>query len=64
MFTGAKNSTKHMDGEKDDYVRFSAKIEARELLNMAVTDYYYSMQCLPLRETPLLQRFNSELVSR
>lgn len=60
----AKNATKHMDDGDDDRVYFNAEFEARELLDRAVMNYYDLMQFLPLRETPLLQRFNSELTSR
>ena len=60
----AKNATKHMDDGDDDRVYFNVEFEARERLDLAVTNYYMLMQYLPLRETPLLQRFNSELISR
>jgi hypothetical protein len=60
----AKNATKHMDDGDDDRVYFNVEFEARERLDLAVMNYYILMQFLPLRETPLLQRFNSELISR
>ena len=60
----AKNRTKHMDDEGDDYVYFDPKIEARDLLDRAVSNYYALMSHYELPETDLVRRFNLELVAR
>ncbi|MDD4996973.1 MAG: hypothetical protein PHI99_02410 [Syntrophales bacterium] len=58
----AKNTTKHMNETDDDFVHFDAQAEAKDLLDRAVTNYYYLMSFLDLEETRLLRQFNAELV--
>ncbi|WP_235576603.1 hypothetical protein [Pseudomonas taeanensis] len=58
----AKNRTKHMDEEGDDHVYFDPKVEARDLLDRAVSNYYTLMNFHELPETELLRRFNQELI--
>lgn len=58
----AKNNTKHMNDTGDDFVYFDAQAEAKDLLERAVSNYYYLMDFLELEETNLLRRFNTELV--
>jgi len=60
----AKNHTKHMDPEEEDRVYFDPKIEAHDLLDRAVSNYYALMSIYELPETELVRRFNLELVSR
>ena len=60
----AKNRTKHMNSEGDDHVFFDPKIEARDLLDRAVSNYYALMSFHELPETELVRRFNLELVGR
>lgn len=55
----AKNETKHGHGP----VAFDAAAEAKEVLDRAVTNYYALMNYYPLRETPLIGRFNRDLLS-
>lgn len=57
----AKNSTKHMDKQGDEHVEFDAEAEAHDLLDRAVSNYYYLMSFYELPETALVHRFNSEL---
>lgn len=56
----AKNSTKHMEVEDDDYVHFEATMAAKELLERAVSNYYFLMSFHELPETDLISRFNLE----
>ena len=37
----AKNRVKHMDNEGDDAVDFDPRIQARDMLNLAVSEFYY-----------------------
>lgn len=57
-----KNSTKHMDGADDDTVSFNPRLQARDLLDRAITNYYNLMDRYELVETELVRRFHSELV--
>ncbi len=57
----AKNRTKHMDGEDDDHAYFDPKVEARDLLDRAASNYYTPMSFHELPETELLRKFNQEL---
>lgn len=56
----ARNRTKHMDKEGDDELHFDPKIEAFDILNRAITNFYTLMQYFDLQETVNFQRFNSE----
>lgn len=60
----AKNRTKHMDNKSDDHVRFDPRVEAKGLLDRAVSNYYTLMSYYELPETELVHRFNQELVGR
>ena len=60
----AKNRTKHMDKEKDDHVRFDPKIEARDLLGRAISNYYTLMRHYSLPETEFINKFYLELIGR
>jgi len=57
----AKNRTKHINKEGDDDVHFDPKVEALDLLNRAVSNYYMLMRYYNLPETELIGRFNTEL---
>jgi len=54
----AKNSTKHMNKVDDEALVLDPKLEAEELLNRAVTNYYNLMTHLDLEETEYIQRYN------
>jgi len=59
-----KNQTKHMDKGKSEHVTFDPKMEARNLLGRAVSNYYTLMRDnnrYNLPETELLSRFNLEV---
>lgn len=60
----AKNRSKHMNSNEDSVICFDATEEARELLDRAVTDFYHLMQYCPLAETPLVARFNQEIIEQ
>ena len=62
LLNAAKNSTKHMRGKNDTQVRFDARSEAKEMLDLAVTNYYFLMGFHELTETDMLRRFNAELL--
>jgi hypothetical protein len=55
----AKNNTKHGHGE----VNFDPKMQAHDLLDRAVTNYYFLMSHYELEETELVRRFNHELTN-
>lgn len=59
-----KNSTKHMDGTHDAVVSFDARLQARDMLDRAVTNFYHLLEFHELEETALIRRFNAELASR
>jgi hypothetical protein len=59
LMNHAKNNTKHGHGP----IFFSPEKEAKELLDRAITDYYFLMSHYPLIETELIRRFNKELVN-
>jgi hypothetical protein len=52
----AKNNTKHGSGE----VSFSARSEAKDLLDRAIQNYYYLMRFYELEETELIIKFKQE----
>jgi hypothetical protein len=56
----ARNRTKHLNEEGDDEINFDPKIEAKDMLDRAVSDYYHLMNYVPLVETELLRRFNAD----
>jgi len=56
----ARNRTKHINQEGDDDVHFDPKIEAIDILDRAITNFYTLMQYFDLHETENLQRFNAE----
>lgn len=58
LMTYARNRTKHIDATGDDDVKFDPKLQAKDLLDRAVTDYYHLMNYLPLQESDLFRRFN------
>ncbi len=58
LMTYARNRTKHIDLAGDDDIHFDPKMQAKDLLDRAVTDYYHLMNYLPLPETETLRRFN------
>jgi hypothetical protein len=58
IMTYARNRTKHIDPVGDDEVLFDPRVQAKDLLDRAVTDYYHLMNYLPLEETELVRRFN------
>jgi len=60
LMNNAKNSTKHMNGEADSTIDFDPKVEAKDLLDRGVTNYYQLMGDYELKETALLTRFNNE----
>ncbi len=60
LMNNAKNSTKHMNGAADSTVDFDPKVEAKDLLDRGVTNYYQLMGHYELKETDLLTRFNNE----
>jgi hypothetical protein len=62
LMNRAKNATKHMYGKKDSEVHFDAQSEAKDMLDLAVSNYYYLMSFIDLPETDLLRRFNAELL--
>lgn len=55
----AKNNTKHGHGE----IIFDPRKQAHDLLDRAVTNYYFLMGHHELRETDLIHRFNHELTN-
>ena len=61
LINRAKNATKHMYGKKDTEVDFDVQSEAKAMLDLAVSNYYYLASFIDLPETNLLQRFNTEL---
>jgi len=64
LLNHAKNRTKHMDSAEDSVVTFDPAEEAHDLLDRAVSDYYHLMQYCPLAETPLVARFNREILGQ
>ncbi|HZX76345.1 hypothetical protein [Lysobacter sp.] len=62
LLNHAKNRSKHMDLAEDNFITFDPAEEARELLDRAVSDYYHLMQYCQLPETPLVARFNREVL--
>ena len=56
----AKNHTKHMDPGSETAVAFDPCLEAREILERAVSDYYHLIAFSTLVETPLIRRFNQD----
>lgn len=60
LMNNAKNSTKHMNGGDDSTVDFDPRVEAKNLLDRGVTNYYQLMGHYELKETDLLTRFNNE----
>ena len=56
----AKNHTKHMDPGSEIAVDFDPRLEAREILERAVSDYYHLISFSTLAETPLIRRFNQD----
>jgi len=56
----ARNRTKHINREGDDDVYFDPKIEAFDILDRAITNFYTLMQYFDLRDTENLYRFNAE----
>jgi hypothetical protein len=60
LMNNAKNSTKHLNGSADSTVDFDPKVEAKDLLDRGVTNYYQLMGHYELKETELLTRFNNE----
>ena len=59
LMNRAKNQTKHGHGP----VSYNAEQEAKELLDRAVSNYYFLMNYYPeLKETELIRRFNRELI--
>jgi hypothetical protein len=52
----AKNNTKHGSGE----VSFSARAEAKDLIDRAIQNYCYLMQFYELEETQLIMQFRHE----
>ena len=56
----AKNHTKHMDPGSETTVDFDSHLEAREILERAVSDYYQLIAFSTLTETPLIRRFNQD----
>jgi len=57
--TYARNRTKHINQTGDDDILFDPDLEAKDLLDRAVTDYYHLMNYFSLPESDLLRRFNS-----
>lgn len=64
LLNHAKNHTKHMDSAGDSVITFDPVEEARELLDRAVSDYYHLMQYSSLTETPLVAKFNREVIGQ
>jgi len=62
LLNHAKNRTKHMDSTEDSVVTFDPAEQAHDLLDRAVSDFYHLMQYCPLAETPLIARFNREIL--
>lgn len=62
MLNNAKNRTKHMDSMSDSQITFDPRVEAHELLDRAVEDFYRLSSLIPLVETDLIKRFNRELL--
>jgi hypothetical protein len=62
ILNGPKNSSKHMNGADDDAVSFNPRIQARDLLDRAVSNYYSLMERYELVETELVRRFHLEIV--
>lgn len=56
LMNHARNNTKHGSG----LVHFDPKKEAQELLDRAVTNYYFLMNHFPLTETELTRRFTED----
>ena len=55
--TYARNRIKHIDPVGDDDVKFDAQLQAKEMLDRAVTDYYHLMNYMPFEESIALRRF-------
>lgn len=62
VMNNAKNSTKHMDSKDDNIVHCNPQTEAKDLLDRAISNYYYLMGFYNLSETDLVRRFNLESV--
>ena len=58
LMTYARNRTKHIDPVGDDDIKFDPALQAKDLLDRAVTDYYHLMNYLPFEESAVLRRFN------
>lgn len=58
LMTYARNRTKHIDPVGDDDIQFDPQLQAKDLLDRAVTDYYHLMNYLPFDESAVLRRFN------
>lgn len=58
MLNHAKKRTKHMDSMSDGQITFDPKLEAHELLDRAVEDFYKLSSLVPLVETDLIKRVN------
>lgn len=56
--TNARNRTKHINEKGDDDILFDPQLEAKDLLDRAVTDYYHLMNYFSLPESESLRRFN------
>lgn len=57
----ARNRTKHLNELGDDEIHFDPRIQAKDMLDRAVTNYYTLMAYVPLEEFELLRRFSAEL---
>ncbi len=63
LMTKVKNATKHMDAT-DELIYCDIQVEAKDMLDRAVANYYDLMSLYALEETTLLRRFNAELVKQ
>jgi hypothetical protein len=54
----AKNRTKHMNPSDDDVAQFDPRIEAKDILDRAIENYYQLMDIYPLTETEWINRFS------
>ena len=55
-----KHSVKHKFGHDDNHVEFDAKLEAKDLIDRAISNYYLLVPRLGLSETPLIIKYRNK----
>ena len=57
VMNSSKNRTKHMDEVGDDEILFNAGLEAKDILNRAVFDFYQLFEQYSLEESQFILQF-------